>query len=56
MFSDPVLEQQANLICGDDDFCRYDIAATGRTSVGMATLQGNVELERIVNISVPGEY
>lgn len=53
-FSDPILEQEANSICGDDIFCRYDIAVTGRTDIGAATLQGNIELERIVNNTLPG--
>jgi len=53
IFSNSLLEQQANSICGDDVFCRYDIAATGRTDVGQATLQGNMEFERIINISLP---
>lgn len=55
-FSTPLLEQQANTVCGDDIFCRYDIAATGRTDIGQATLGSNMELERIINISLPGTY
>ena len=55
-FSDPFLEQQANSVCGDDVFCQYDIAATGRADVGRATLQSNMELERIINISLPGMH
>ena len=55
VFSGPLLEQQANSICGGDAFCLYDIAATGRTEIGVATFQGNVELERIINISLPGD-
>ena len=27
---DQVLEDKANEICGDDLFCKFDIAATGR--------------------------
>ena len=55
-FSSSVLEQQANAVCGDDIFCQYDIAATGRTDIGQATLESNMELERIINISLPGTY
>ena len=55
-FSNSLLEQEANTICGDDIFCRYDIAATGRADVGRATLQGNMELERIINISLPSKF
>ena len=55
-FSSSILEQQANAVCGDDIFCQYDIAATGRTDIGQATLESNMELERIINISLPGTY
>ena len=54
VFSSPALEEQANSICGSDPFCRFDIAATGRTDIGLTTLQGNIEFETIVNISQPG--
>ena len=54
VFSDPELEQEANDICGDDPFCLFDIAATGRTDIGLTTLQGNIEFEVIANISRPG--
>ena len=56
IFSNPELEQEANAICGDDPFCLFDIAATGRTDIGLTTLQGNIEFEVIANISRPGVY
>lgn len=54
-FSDPNLEADALAICGDDQFCLYDIAATQNTSIGLTTLQGGQEFETIVNLSAPGE-
>ena len=54
-FSDPMLEAQANSICGDDTFCLFDIAATGNTDVGVATMQGNEVVMRLMNISLPGK-
>ena len=42
-FSSSVLEQQANAVCGDDIFCQYDIAATGRTDIGQATLESKAK-------------
>lgn len=56
VFSDPLLEEQANSICGDDSFCRYDIAATGRTDIGISTFEANLELERIINNTRPGTH
>lgn len=53
-FSSPALEQQANAICGNDPFCRFDIAATSRTDIGLTTLQGNIEFETISNNSQQG--
>ena len=44
------------MICGDDPFCRFDVAATSRTDIGLNTLQGNIEFETIVNISQPGTF
>ena len=52
-FSDPQLQAQANEICGDDQFCLYDIAATRRTDIGLSTLIGNQEFEEILQLSAP---
>ena len=54
IFFSTSLEQQAEAICGDDQFCRFDIAATGRTDIGLTTLIGGLEFEMIANISQPG--
>ena len=53
-FSSPELRQQADDICDGDPFCRFDVAATSRTDIGLTTLQGNIEFETISNISRPG--
>ena len=52
-FVDPVLEDKANKICGDDLFCKFDIAATGRVEIGEATYQGGQDFEQLVNLSKP---
>jgi hypothetical protein len=54
IFTSSELETQADMICGDDQFCRFDIAATSRTDIGLSTLLGGVEFEAIANISQPG--
>ena len=53
-FSDPDLATRANELCGNDPFCLFDIAATGRVDIGLSTLQGSQELEQIVQLSLPG--
>ena len=55
-FSDPDLEEDAREICDGDTFCLFDIAATKRVDIGMSTMQGNQELERIIELSLPGEW
>lgn len=54
IFTSTALEMQADGICGDDQFCRFDIAATSRTDIGLTTLLGSLEFEAIANISQPG--
>lgn len=54
IFPSPTLQQQANSICGNDQFCLFDIATTGRTDIGLSTLIGGIELGMITNISQPG--
>ncbi len=55
VFTDPTLEAQANMICGTDVFCLFDIAATGRTDVGLGTLNGGLEFDQILQLSSPGK-
>ena len=55
VFNDATLEEKANEICGNDEFCKFDIAATGSTEVGEATYNGGKMFEEIVNLSQPSE-
>ncbi len=55
IFSNLSLEQAAEELCGDDLFCRFDIATTENTMVGLSTLNGGQEFERIVNNSQPSK-
>ena len=53
-FETPELEAEARAACGDDEFCLFDIAATGRMEVGMSTLIGGQILDEIIELSIPG--
>jgi hypothetical protein len=52
-FDDPTLEAQAIEICGDSQFCLFDIAATKRPEIGMTTAVNNEEFDVLVNMSQP---
>lgn len=54
-FSDPELEQNATLLCGGDQQCLFDAAATGRLDVGLGTLSASMRLDTINNITVPSK-
>lgn len=54
-FDDPDLEAEAKEACGEDEFCLFDIAATRRVEIGMATMQGGEDFDRFVEMSVPSE-
>lgn len=49
-FSNPELEEEARAICGDDDLCLFDIAATGDVSIGAATRESGEEQEIITEL------
>ena len=54
-FTDPALEEEANEICKGDQMCLFDIAATGRTEIGMDTLQQQEQIDEIMRIiTTPG--
>ena len=53
-FSDAMLEQQAMETCGDDIFCLYDVATTGRMDIGLSTLDGSQNFDELVELSYPG--
>ena len=47
---DPELER----LCGGDQFCLFDVAATGRRDVGISTLENSRNVESIIQLSLPG--
>ena len=53
-FKNTNLKAKARKVCGNDTFCVFDIAATSKVEVGMSTLQGSQEFERIVELFAPG--
>ena len=55
IFATSELESQAYSICNGDQFCLFDIAATGRIDVGMSTQIGGQALEEIIEISAPSK-
>ena len=55
-FSDPELEEQARAICGNDDLCLFDIAATGDVSIGAATRESGEEQETITELFTPSKF
>ncbi len=56
IFSDPVLEEEARSVCGDDEFCLFDIAATKRVEIGMSTMEGGQAFDLIVEMAIPSEF
>lgn len=54
-FDDPELEMEAKAVCGDDEFCLFDIAATKKVEIGMSTMQGGEDFDNYVEMSVPSE-
>jgi deleted-in-malignant-brain-tumors protein 1 len=55
VFDDPVLQETAETLCGDDEFCLFDIAATKMVDVGMATMMDVREFDTIVELAQPSE-
>jgi len=54
IFSNATLEQQAMETCGDDIFCLFDVATTGRMDIGLSTLNGSKNFDELVKLSYPG--
>lgn len=54
-FTDPALEQQAELICQGNVACLFDIAATGRVDIGMSTIEQVQTIDEIMLLSQPSE-
>ena len=55
VFSDPELERRANDLCGGDEQCLFDVAATGLVEIGLSTLVRGEEFEEIVQLQIPGK-
>ncbi len=55
VFDDPALEQRADEICGDDEFCRFDIAATKNEDIGMSTMMGIKDFDVVVALAEPSK-
>lgn len=55
VFDDPALAEEAKVTCGNDQFCLFDVAATKRVDIGMATMQGGENFDRIVEMSIPSK-
>ena len=54
-FNNVTLEREAKKMCGDDQFCLFDIAATKRVEIGAATMEGLETLDVIIEMSKPSE-
>ena len=55
VFDDIELEMKADEICGDDQFCRFDIAATKNEDIGASTMVGGSNFDEIVQLAEPSE-
>ena len=55
LFSNLTLQQEARNICGEYQECLFDIALTGRTNIGEATLRSFTDLRERTNNSQNGK-
>ena len=55
LFSSSTLEQEARDICGQNEECLFDIAVTGKTRIGEATLKLMNEIDVKTNNSQIGK-
>lgn len=53
-FTDSSLETRANSVCGDDQYCLFDVAATERVDVGEATKESGAYYQTLLSFSAPG--
>ena len=54
-FTNPELESEAEVICGNDVACLFDVATTGSVDIGLSTLSGSQELEEVMKLAVPSK-
>ena len=55
-FSNSELEEEARAICGDDDLCLFDIAATGDVNIGAATRESGEKQETITELFTRSKF
>lgn len=56
IFTDPELERQASDLCGSDQECLFDVAATGLVELGQSTLVRGQEFQEILRLQFPGQF
>ena len=56
VFNNTDLETEATRLCKGDELCMFDAAATGNIEVGVATLQSNMEIRKLLELLVPSEF
>ena len=54
-FENKSLEQQAKEVCGENEYCLFDIAATKNVDIGMATMQGVESFDTMVEMAAPSK-
>ena len=54
-FENPEEQQRAVDICGDNQFCLFDVAATKNEDIGMATMQGVRDFDTVVELAEPSK-
>ncbi len=55
-FKNADLEDKAREVCGNDEYCLFDIAATNNVEIGKATMRGVESFDNIVVMSAPGTW
>ena len=54
-FSSPEIQSEAEVVCGSDPACLFDVAATGSVDIGLSTLTGSQELNDTAILGVISE-
>ncbi|XP_064398468.1 sushi domain-containing protein 2-like isoform X2 [Halichondria panicea] len=52
-FKNADLEDKAREVCGNDEYCLFDIATTNNVKIGMATMRGVESFDEMVEMAVP---
>ena len=56
LFSFNTNDLSLELVCGNDTFCMFDVASTGRTDIGLTTLNAGREYEEILELLLPSMH